>query len=235
MSYENHSADGRCGATTDLGETGKLPSAARPLTLADAVDALLAPVHPERCGPEVYRALLTKAEQLLRGQTPVAPRRMSQERSYLIDSGAFTFEQLARSETHIARGELRELEYRSALSAIAASHSESEVASRLGIVIDEVRQRRTSGELFAFDRAGIELYPTWQFTEAASGGVLPHLARVLKALRPDERNPASVLAFMTVPKRDLAIDNEQVTPVQWLVRGGSPRVLEDILEAGRWC
>lgn len=234
MSYQSRSADTRCGTTADLGETRTSPSSARPLTIADAVDELLARVHSERCGPDVCRALLKTAEQLLRGQTPVAPRRMSQERSYLIHSGAFTFEQLARSETHIARGELRELEYRSALSAIAASHSESEVASRLGIVIDEVRQRRSSGELFAFDAAGIELYPTWQFTEAASGGLLPHLTGVLKALRPDERNPASVMAFMTVPKLDLAIDNEQLTPVQWLLRGGSPRVLEDILEAGWW-
>ncbi|MFS0895058.1 hypothetical protein [Microbacterium sp. 179-I 3D3 NHS] len=107
------------------------------------------------------------------------------------------------------------------------------MAARLGVSRDEVRKFRRGGALFAFDAMGILVYPRWQFTDDTSDHLLPHLARVVHAFL-DDGHPASVQGFMTVAKKELAHGEEGQTPIQWLVRGGSPHRIEDILEGERW-
>lgn len=207
----------------------------RPLTLDDVVDELLAPIDRSNCGPEVLRALRLKARHLSR---QVRPQSRSSGlppavRAFLIESGEFSPEEFAETEERVARGELREAEHRTSIETIAASYGESEVAERLGLNLGEVRDRKRAGKLYAFDAAGVTVYPRWQFTEQTDDGLLPHLAHVLTSLI-DDWDPASVQGFMTVPKDDLSYRGEWQTPIQWLLRGASPRRIDVILEGEQW-
>lgn len=206
----------------------------RPLTIESAVDELLSSIDSDGCGTEVATALRQKAAQLLRQVRPHSPRLTSQQRRYLVESGDFTPEEFAETEERVARGELREMEQRTSLDTIAASYGESEVAALLEIPREEVRSLHSEGKLYAFDAAGVTVYPRWQFTDETPDGLLPHLAHLLESFLPDERHPASVQGFMTVPKDDLSLHGEWQSPVQWLLRGASPDVIDDILEGERW-
>ncbi len=126
------------------------------------------------------------------------------------------------------------MEQRTSLNAVAASYGESEVAARLEIPREEVRRLHREGKLYAFDAAGVTVYPRWQFTDETSDGLLPNLAHLLESFLPDERHPASLQGFMTVPKDDLLFHGEWQSPVQWLLHGGSPDLIDDILEGARW-
>lgn len=207
----------------------------RPLTLDDAVDELLAPIDRFNCGPAILRALRLTAECFSRQVRPQSHSSgMSPAvRAFLVESDEFTPEGFAETEERVARGELREVEHRTRLETIAASYGESEVAERLGLGIGEVRDRARAGELFSFDAAGIAVYPRWQLAEQTEDGVLPHLAHVLASLI-DDWDPASVQGFMTAPKDDLIYRGEWQTPIQWLLRGESPRRIDVILEGEKW-
>lgn len=205
----------------------------RPLTIDDAVDHMLGTIASDGVGPEIETALRRKAEQLLRRVRPYSPGLTSQQRTYLIESGAFAPEKFAETEDRVVRGELRESEQRTSLETIAAGYGESEAAERLGISRDDVRKLRDGGALFAFDVLGIMVYPRWQFTDETSDHLLPYLARVVHALLKDW-HPASVQGFMTVAKEELAHRGEWQTPIQWLIRGGSPQPIVAILEGERW-
>lgn len=206
----------------------------RPLTIKDAVNELLSSIDSAGCGTEVATALRQKAAELLRRVRPSSPGLTPQQRRYLIESGAFTPEEFAETEASVARGELREMEQRTSLAAVAASYGESEVAALLTISPEDVRRMYGEGKLYAFDAAGVTVYPRWQFTDETSDGLLPQLAHILQSFLPDERHPASMQGFMTVPKDNLLFRGEWQTPVQWLLRGGSPDLIDDILEGERW-
>lgn len=206
----------------------------RPLTLADAVDESLAHIDRSGCGPEVLGALQAEAERLLstpRGQS-YSSGVTAATRAVLLESGVFTPLSLAEMEERLARGELRELEDRTALETIATSYGEHEVAEKLGLDIREIQSRARTGRLYYFSASGVTVYPKWQFTEDTEDGLLPHLSRVLASLIEDW-DPASVEGFMTVPKEDLICRGKWLTPVQWLLRDKSPRRIEIILEGKR--
>lgn len=211
-----------------------MPVPVRPLTIEEAVNELLSSIDSAGCGAEVATALRQKAAELLRRVRPYSPGLTSQQRRYLIQSGDFTPEEFAETEESVARGELREMEQRTSLGTVAASYGESEVAALLEISQEDVRRLYSESKLYAFDAAGVTVYPRWQFTDETSDGLLPHLAHILQSFLPDDRHPASVQGFMTVPKEDLLFHGEWQTPVQWLLRGASPDLIDDILEGERW-
>jgi hypothetical protein len=148
--------------------------------------------------------------------------------AFLIESGAFTPEELAETQASIARGGLAETERRTRLGAVNASLSAEEVATRLGVDVANVERGRADGSLFAFTTDGEHRYPTWQFTGDPRQPVLPGLARLVSAF-PDDKHPASILGFMSTPQESLLVDNERLTPVEWLQQGGNPQKLLDIL------
>lgn len=150
--------------------------------------------------------------------------------TYLIESGVLTRLELADAQARVARGELTELEERARLEGIAASLSADEVASRLGLGVDEVELRRVAGRLAAFTSDGEHRYPTWQFTADPQRPVLPGLPQLVSAI-PDEMHPASVLGFMTTPQNSLRIDGRKVTPPEWLLAGGDPQDIINILHS----
>lgn len=150
--------------------------------------------------------------------------------AFLIESGTFTPEELAETQARLARGELAEAERKTRLEGINASFIAEEVATKLGVDIDQVHQRQAEGNLFAFTAEGERRYPTWQFTGDPRQPVLPGLARLASAF-PDDMHPASILGFMSTPQDDARIGGVPMTPVAWLLRGGDPQVLRDILDS----
>lgn len=205
----------------------------RPLTLDAAVDELLESIDVSDCDLDIVEALRREAVQLSRPSRPSNSGLSPEQRVLLLKSGAFTPEQFAQTERRVARGELREDENRTRLGTIARSYGERAVAARLDVELDEVRERRRAGSLYAFDASGVTVYPKWQFTDQTDDGLLPHLARVVRLLIEDW-HPASVEGFMTVPKDSLIYRGEWQTPIQWLLRDASPRRIEMILEGERW-
>lgn len=205
----------------------------RPLTADAATGELVGLIDVSECDPEIINALRREAARLSAHVRASSPGLSRHQRALLLEAGAFTPEQLARAEQRVARGELREEENRTRLGTIARSYGEHAVAARLDVELDELRERRRSGALYAFDASGITVYPKWQFTDQTEDGLLPHLARFLKLLIEDW-HPASVEGFMTVPKDSLIYRGEWQTPIQWLLRGADPHCVEIILESERW-
>lgn len=207
---------------------------AGPQTVESAATELLSSVRSEACGAEVREALYRAALQLLRSLRPSTNGLSTEDRDYLIQSGVFTKESLEATETQVARGELREEEARTSLQTIAASLAASEVASCLGVSLEEVHRRRESGELYGFDAAGVTVFPKWQFTggEWPTMRTLPGLKRVLSALINDW-HPASVEGFMTSPQDGLEDQGERQTPIGWMLHGGDPSRIEAITEGVR--
>lgn len=203
------------------------------MTFDDLVDELLASIEPTDRGAEVEAALRLEAERLVRQSRPDPAALTAEQRTCLIESGAFTAEDLATSDARVARGVLRVSEQRTALQAIAASYGESEVAQHLGISGEEVSTLRAAGELFAFDSTGITVHPRWQFTADAPDQRLPYLDRIIKAA-PEGWHPASLQGFMTTPQRHLQSDGKRLTPIQWLLQGRGPDRISELLESERW-
>ncbi|MFF1633502.1 hypothetical protein [Leifsonia sp. NPDC058248] len=149
---------------------------------------------------------------------------------YLIESGDFTPKELADAQARVARGDLAAEERATRQQAIDESLGLSEVAELLGASTEDVDRRRVDGALFAF-RANHEFrYPTWQFTGDPQRPVLPGLERLVQAL-PTDWPPAGIRGFMLTPQRSARIDGVPATPVEWLVAGGDPQVLSDILNS----
>lgn len=96
-------------------------------------------------------------------------------------------------------------------AAYAATLTADEAASRLGVTVQQVRDRIRDRSLA--DRAfGAERrFPSWQFLDS---GVIPHLGEVLRAL-PAGAHPLTVEGFMTTPNDEL----DGMTPAHWLAAG----------------
>ncbi|WP_089303074.1 DNA-binding protein [Haloechinothrix alba] len=99
-----------------------------------------------------------------------------------------------------------------------SSYSVGQAAQLLQLTSGEVRERLRHGRLFGWKDGEWHL-PAWQFTEA---GTLPGLETVLQAIPADQ--PAMVVAaFMNTPQADLEINEQQVTPRDWLLAHGDPQ------------
>jgi uncharacterized protein YifE (UPF0438 family) len=92
-----------------------------------------------------------------------------------------------------------------------------EVAARLGRDISRIRQRTRDRTLWAIVTEGAARYPRIQFAD--DGAEIPGMGRVVKALPPD-LHPVAVLRWLTLPKDDLRIEGQAVSPRDWLHAGG---------------
>lgn len=205
----------------------------RPLTLDAAAAELLESIDVSECDPEIIETLQREAARLSGRKHPPSPGLSTEQRAYLVESGAVTSDQFFQTEQRVARGELRDDENGTRLGTVARSYGERAAAARLGLELDEVRMRQRAGALYAFDASAATVYPKWQFTDQTGDGLLPHLALVVTWLLEDW-HPASVEGFMTTPKDSLIYRGEWQTPRQWLIRGAEPRPIEMILEGERW-
>lgn len=142
-----------------------MPDVVIPAEVREAFQYLIDAARSQGRGAELVVALLHEAANVIT-ENPLRGSTLSGDQAaYLIESGDFTAEELAKTQASVARGELAEEERRTKLRAVAASLSSAEVAQRLGIDASRVRHRQASGNLYAFKVGGKRRYPTWQFTD----------------------------------------------------------------------
>jgi len=179
---------------------------------------------------ELAISVLRESADLLNRRQPRGGALSSDQARFLIDSGDFTEEELAETEENVARGDLAEEERKTRLEALTAALSAAEVAEMLAIDTSRVRHRQAKNNLYAFLAGTKRRYPTWQFTGDKAQPVLPGLSRLIKAF-PEDMQPATVQGFMSTPQEDLLVNDERVTPTEWLKQGGAPQSVVDILDS----
>lgn len=178
---------------------------------------------------ELVVVLIRESADLIKKRQPLGGALSETQIRYLIDSGVFTDEEFAETAKSVARGDLAEAERKTRLGSVAASLSAAEVALRLGIDPSRVRHRQAKGSLYGFIAGGKRRYPAWQFTGDPAQPVLPGLPALVRAF-PEDMHPASIQGFMAAPQVDLLIDGKAATPIEWLLHGGDPQELADILD-----
>jgi hypothetical protein len=204
--------------------------------VAKSLSDLILAAHSQGRDNEIVVVMLKESTDLLtKERQPRGGGLTDEQARYLVESGAFTADELAQTEREVAAGALAEEERKTRLGALARTLSAGEVASKLGIDASRVRHRQAKGLLFGFRVAGKRRYPTWQFTEG-DAQPLPRLATVIEAF-PHDWHPAGIEAFMTTPKSSLRAPSlsmsedtpERLTPAEWLESGGDPDAIVRIL------
>lgn len=115
-----------------------------------------------------------------------------------------------------------------AASAIAyaelVSHSipgDGALAEYLGVDRSRISQRLGEGTLYSFEGDDERLYPTWQFNKSRKS--IRGLKLVLAALD-STLHPLVVDHWFRTPNVDLEVNEETVSPLEWLRTGGDPEV-----------
>jgi hypothetical protein len=206
-----------------------MPNATAHAEIQRAVQYLIDAAESQDQGVEVVIALIRECADLLKKSRPPGTALSDEQVAFLIESGSFTAEELAETQASVARGDLAAEERKTRLGAVTASLSAAEVAERLGIDASRVRRRQAEGSLYSFKAGGKRRYPLWQFTDDPAQPVLPGLATVSKAFQ--DRHPAGIQGFMSTQQESLRLDGECVTPPQWLLAGGDPQAVVNILDS----
>ena len=103
---------------------------------------------------------------------------------------------------------------------------DAELAALLKVDRSRISQRVAERSLYCFEIDGGErCFPRWQLLD---GRPLRGLRTVLAALDP-ALHPLTVDHWFRTPSVDLAIDEVNSSPVEWLATGGSPEVLVGLL------
>ncbi|MGI8762020.1 MAG: DNA-binding protein [Jatrophihabitantaceae bacterium] len=158
-----------------------------------------------RAAPDSSASRLTDAEQSLLqehgGITPIG------------DDGSVRKATLQLSSSNLAE-QTRE------------SLSVEQAATLLVVDGSRVRHRVRDRALYAF-KIGVGLrLPNWQFHRHDS---IPGLRAILAAL-PADLHPLEVAGFMTTADANLTVDDEPISPREWLLGGGDVRVVTELLE-----
>lgn len=100
-----------------------------------------------------------------------------------------------------------------------------EAADALSVTAGRVRQRLSAGELVGMRRAdGQTVIPRWQISD---GRLVPGLNRLFGEA--PELHPLVVARFMTAPHPDLELDEQAVSPRDWLLTGGDVEPVIELL------
>lgn len=201
-----------------------------PAEVRKTVEYLIWVAQSQGQGDELVVTILRECADLIKKRQPRGGALSDEQVAFVIESGTFTAEKFAEVSARVARGDLAEAERKTRLGAVTASLSAAEVAMRLGVDASRVRHRQAKGGLYSFVVGGKRRYPAWQLTSDPARPVLPGLAALVKGL-PEDMHPASIQGFMTTPQEDLLVNGERMTPVEWLLHGGDPQALVDILDS----
>jgi excisionase family DNA binding protein len=110
-------------------------------------------------------------------------------------------------------------------NAVRASLSVEEAATLLGVSPSRVRHRVSERSLYGFKTGNRLRLPAWQFDESSP---LPGLRTVLAAF-PEELHPLEIAGFMDNPASELDVDDRSLPPRAWLISGGDPAVVADLV------
>lgn len=156
------------------------------------------------------------------------------ERDYLVNYGGLGDKhEWAAEDTADEAGALHLLLLITRLEDLRDSWSVGEAALLLDTPEEDVAQRIEVGQFVAFTSAGTKRLPRWQFARAdgdASRRPLPHL-QVIAQHFSDENARRSARVQMTTRHEDLVMSEDEgaLAPVDWLLRGGDPGSVIDIL------
>ena len=105
-----------------------------------------------------------------------------------------------------------------------------EVAEVLGIDESRVRHRRGAGDLIAYKLGRVLRYPLWQFTPGSPHATpLPGLPKLL-AILPSHMHPAEIAGRMLTPQAELTLENQPVSPRDWLASGGPVDAVREVFD-----
>jgi hypothetical protein len=118
--------------------------------------------------------------------------------------------------------------------------TEAEAAAALQISIDDVGELFGSNRLTSFDLDGEERIPDWQLLQPAlpeSGDpavLLPGLDVLFAAAPQPLLDAAAMTEFMTTPRTFLTVDDEPLTPLDWIREGRPLATIIALFRGRRW-
>ncbi|HET7434947.1 MAG TPA: hypothetical protein VFN10_09580 [Thermoanaerobaculia bacterium] len=137
-----------------------------------------------------------------------------------------------------AREELRHapdpaaLTRRAYIDLLKTSHDRDTAAKLLGLTTEALEERLERGEIYGVKGRDGWLIPGFQF--AAGKRLVPNLMRVLPRMRRD-LHPLEVQHWLTTASSDFTIDGRKVSPLDWLIAGRDPELVERLASAlGSW-
>jgi hypothetical protein len=101
---------------------------------------------------------------------------------------------------------------------LADSEDVAEVAERLGVTRARIRQRALERSLLAIREDDEWRFPRAQFSDGAPIRGLPAVSLAL----PLDLHPVAAWRFLAERNSDLELDDQSVSPIDWLRSGGSP-------------
>ncbi|KGJ72072.1 hypothetical protein GY21_17905 [Cryobacterium roopkundense] len=198
-------------------------SAAAVRRLAEAVAAL-------SDDPEYFVQALT---DMLTAMKPISPDEYSAtEVRFLIESGAFSAEEWAKTSEAVNRGCLHVAATEAWLLGLFETISLDVVSGFLSWKEEVVGTAVAEGRLYAVEISGRFRFPVWQFDAGSPSKLLPGLTAIAQVMSP-RWSWQSVAGFMATPQTSLVAEGPK-TPAQWLRDGGDVHDVIEIVEASDW-
>jgi hypothetical protein len=199
----------------------------------EVVMAVITPTGPAatiagvlaRRGVAADERVLARAldDALGRYLTAAGSATLSQDERALLRLGGLD---LDRTDSYVASATRTAADY---AGLVATALTVPATAARLGVDGSRVRHRIAEGSLWALrSPSRRRLLPSVQFAPGA--GVVPGFAEVYRAL-PDDLHPLEIQGFLVTARAELRLNRRDLSPVDWLLRGGAPAAVA-VLAAG---
>jgi len=160
------------------------------------------------------------------------PGMTTEERKFVVESGAMTEAELVDSEKRVKKGSLEKSAGELWLRTYQETWSASTAAHFLGWTDDEVLAAAEEQRIYGIPVKDRLRFPRWQFSLGSPGRLIPHLETVLPILT-EHWDWISISAFMSVRQHSLVAEGRK-TPRSWLRDGGDPAAIADIIEGDKW-
>jgi hypothetical protein len=160
------------------------------------------------------------------------PGMTTEERKFVIESGAMTEAEFVDSEKRVAKGSLEKSAGELWLRTYQETWSASTAAQFLGWTDEEVLAAAKERRIYGIPVRDRLRFPRWQFSLGSPGRLIPHLETVLPILT-EHWDWISISAFMSVRQHSLVAEGWK-TPRSWLRDGGDPAAIADIIEGDKW-
>lgn len=196
----------------------------------EAVRRLVEAVAHLANDPDYFVQALT---DMLLAMRPIPSNSLTkQHEQFLIESGAYTAEELDAAAREADRGALRLRVAETWLSQLLATISLEDATGLLEWTEEDVQDAVSDGRLYAIEISDRLRFPAWQFNVGSPEKLIPGLTEILDVVTP-RWSWQSVAAFMSTPQSSLVAEGRQ-TPVEWLRDGGDVNAVKQIIETNDW-